>query len=96
MWNNNKEIDLLEMLNKALIIFRRTWFLLILLLAITVTAAGAYVKFSYVAVYYDKVTFAVTREQNGESNYQYNKEATDELAVSFSSIVSSDVMRDAM
>ena len=31
MWNNNKEIDLLEMLNKALIIFRRTWFLLILL-----------------------------------------------------------------
>ena len=96
MWNNNKEIDLLEMLNKALIIFRRTWILLILLLAITETAAGAYVKFSYVAVYYDKVTFAVTREQNGESSYQYNKEATDELAVSFSSIVSSDVMKDAM
>ena len=63
MWNNNKEIDLLEILNKALIVFRRTWFLLILLLAITVGAAGVYVKFSYVAVYYDKVTFSVTREQ---------------------------------
>ena len=93
---NNKELDILELIGKILWIFRRTWFWLTLVLVAVMALAGMYVKRTYVAVYSDKATFAVTREQNGESNYQYNKEATDELAVAFSSIVSSDVMMDAM
>ena len=96
MWNSGQEIDLLEMINKGIFILRRTWFVCFLILLISVGASGAYVKHTYVPMYEAKATFAVTREMNGEKSYQYNKEATDEVAVSFSSIITSDVMKDAM
>ena len=96
MWNNGQEIDLLEMIGKALFILRRTWFICFLVLIIGVGASGAYVNHTYVPTYETKATFAVSREMNGEKSFQYNKEATDELAVSFSSIITSDVMKDAM
>ena len=86
MWNNAKEIDLMEMIGKGIFIIRRTWFICFLVLILAVGASGTYVRRTYVPQYETKATFAVSREMNGEKNYQYNKEATDELAVSFSSI----------
>ena len=81
MWNSGQEIDLLEMINKGIFILRRTWFVCFLILLISVSASGAYVKHTYVPMYEAKATFAVTREMNGEKSYQYNKEATDEECI---------------
>ena len=96
MQNHENEIDLLELFNKLIFVLRRTKYIFILVFILSMTACVKYVEHTYVPFYESQVTFAVSRELNGETTYQYNKKATDELATSFSSIVSSDVMKDAM
>ena len=47
---------------------------------------------NYSPVYESKVTFSVIKEYNGNSNFTYNKEATDRLSSSFLTIIQSDLM----
>lgn len=89
-------IDLNEIINKMFQAIRKSWKIFLLFFLVVQVAAAAYVKFTYRPEYGAEVTFAVSKELNGEKNYEYNRKATDELETSFTSIVNSDIMQNEM
>lgn len=90
------EIDLLELLNKAFRMVMGTWKILLPVLVAATVASTVYAKVTYKPLYESKTSFAVSKELNGEKNYQYNANAADELSTSFESLLYSDVMVDAL
>lgn len=96
MEENEMMIDLSELFDRILHLLLRTWKIGVLFLVLAVAASVAYVHVTYKPIYETKMSFAVSRELNGEKTYQYNKNAADELATSFESILHSDVMMEAM
>ena len=96
MEDNEITIDLYDLFRKVFQFVIRTWKIAVPVLILTAAGAAAYIYMTYTPMYESKATFAVTKEMNGEENYLYNKDAADELSVSFESILYSDVMQDAM
>lgn len=91
MENTNK-IDLIEWIQKAFHVVHKTWKALILLVAFCSMVFIGRAVLNYSPVYESKVTFSVIKEYNGNSNFSYNKEATDRLSSSFLTIIQSDLM----
>ena len=91
MENTNK-IDLIEWIQKAFHVVHKTWKALILLVAFCSMVFIGRAVLNYSPVYESKVTFSVIKEYNGNSNFTYNKEATDRLSSSFLTIIQSDLM----
>lgn len=96
MTENEITIDLYDIFRKLFQIILRTWKIAAAVIIAAAAATVWYVHVSYVPMYETKAAFAVSRELNGEKNYLYNKNAAEELSVSFESILYSDVMQDAM
>lgn len=96
MEDNEMTIDLAEVAGKMLRAVLKTWKIALPVLFLAALATAAVAALTYTPLYEAKTTFAVTKEMNGEENYLYNKDATDELSVSFESILYSDVMQGAM
>lgn len=94
--NDEMEIDLIELFNKAFRMILGTWKIILPILIAAAIAAAVYVKISYEPYYETRTSFAVSKEMNGESNYQYNANAADELSTSFESLLYSDVMVNAL
>ena len=96
MEHNYDTIDLYDLVRKIFQFLLRTWKAALPVLLLTACGTAAFIRLSYTPLYESRATFAVTKEMNGEENYLYNKDAADELSVSFESILYSDVMQDAM
>lgn len=96
MESNEMTIDLYGLAGKMVRGFLKTWKAALAVLLLAGTATSVFTGLTYRPIYESKTTFAVSREMNGEENYLYNKDATDELSVSFESILYSDIMQDAM
>ena len=96
MEENEMTLDLYDLAGKMLRAFWRSWKAALCVFLAAALGTAVFTGFTYSPVYEAKTTFAVSKEMNGEENYLYNKDATDELSVSFESILYSDIMQDAL
>lgn len=96
MERNEMGIDLIELFNKGLRMVIGTWKIILPVLIAATAVSAVYVRLTYEPVYESKTSFAVSKELNGETTYQYNTNAADDLSTSFQSLLYSDVMVDAL
>lgn len=96
MERNEMEIDLIELFNKALRMMLGSWKILAAVLILLTIVSTVYARVTYEPSYESRTSFAVSKELNGEKNYQYNINAADELSTSFESLLYSDVMMDEL
>ncbi len=95
MENDNK-IDLILWIQKTFHVFHKTWKVLLFLIMFFCAFMTIQAVIRFDPVYESKITFSVVKEYDGNSNFTYNKDATDKLSASFLTIIQSDLMVDAI
>lgn len=96
MEHNEMEIDLIELINKVFRAILASWKIVTPVLLFVTIVSAVYARITYDPVYESRTSFVVSKELNGEKNFQYNINAADELSSSFESLLYSDVMTEAL
>lgn len=89
-------IDLAEFGKKLFSVFLKTWKVLFIFAVLGAGLMGLRTRWNYRPLYRSQVTFAVSREMNGEKNFFYNQKAAENMALSVKNLLQSDLMTEAV
>lgn len=94
--NDENKIDIMSYIYKMISGIHKTWVigLVIMIFFASLNIPNLWKK--QVPTYSSKVTFSVIKDYNGTSSFSYNKTATENLALSFLTIINSDLMVNAI
>lgn len=91
-----EKIDLIKIWQQLKKTIKNTFLLGLVLVIGFCAIQGARKYFRYQPLYESKLTFAVVKDRNGTNSFSYNQEATEKLVSSFHSLLSSNVLSNAI
>lgn len=91
-----EKIDLIKILQQLKKTIKKTFWIGIILTIGLCGLQGARKYFKYQPIYQSKLTFSIVKDRNGTNSFTYNQEATEKLVSSFYSLLSSNVLTNAI